>query len=176
MSHTCDIHTCVRLPCKHMYMNVYMFVYIYTYIYIYIYTHTYINTFKLTKLTTCQAIHAQRDTSQEDPLDVEANSHDLNFINLDGNIACLVNGAGTSLSYYRLFYRALLQKSPIKETIFSHSATHHSPILRTHTHTYTHTCTHTHAHAHAHMHTHTRTRNDTLEWMGKRLGTNSDFL
>ena len=28
----------------------------------------------------------------------EANSHDLNFINLDGNIACLVNGAGERAS------------------------------------------------------------------------------
>jgi succinyl-CoA synthetase beta subunit len=45
-----------------------------------------------------KAIHAQRDTSQEDPLDVEANSHDLNFINLDGNIACLVNGAGLAMA------------------------------------------------------------------------------
>ena len=43
-------------------------------------------------------IHDQRDTSQEDPLDVEANSHDLNFINLDGNIACLVNGAGLAMA------------------------------------------------------------------------------
>lgn len=45
-----------------------------------------------------KAIHAQRDTSQEDALDVEANSHDLNFINLDGNIACLVNGAGLAMA------------------------------------------------------------------------------
>jgi len=45
-----------------------------------------------------KAIHSQRDTSQEDPLDVEANSHDLNFINLDGNIACLVNGAGLAMA------------------------------------------------------------------------------
>lgn len=31
-------------------------------------------------------------------MDVEANSHDLNFINLDGNIACLVNGAGLAVA------------------------------------------------------------------------------
>jgi len=43
-------------------------------------------------------IHEQRDTSQEDPLDVEAAKHDLNFINLDGNIACLVNGAGLAMA------------------------------------------------------------------------------
>jgi len=43
-------------------------------------------------------IHDQRDTSQEDPLDVEAAKHDLNFINLDGNIACLVNGAGLAMA------------------------------------------------------------------------------
>jgi succinyl-CoA synthetase beta subunit len=45
-----------------------------------------------------KAIHDQRDTSQEDPLDVEASQHDLNFINLDGNIACLVNGAGLAMA------------------------------------------------------------------------------
>mmetsp|Transcript_37492 Transcript_37492/g.85381 ORF Transcript_37492/g.85381 Transcript_37492/m.85381 type:complete len:431 (-) Transcript_37492:161-1453(-) len=43
-------------------------------------------------------IHAQRDTSQEDALDVEAAKFDLNFINLDGNIACLVNGAGLAMA------------------------------------------------------------------------------
>jgi len=36
--------------------------------------------------------------AQEDPLDVEAHTHDLNFINLDGNIACLVNGAGLAMA------------------------------------------------------------------------------
>jgi succinyl-CoA synthetase beta subunit len=45
-----------------------------------------------------KAIHEQRDTSQEDPLDVEAAKFDLNFINLDGNIACLVNGAGLAMA------------------------------------------------------------------------------
>jgi len=43
-------------------------------------------------------IHSLRDTSQEDPMDVEAASFDLNFINLDGNIACLVNGAGLAMA------------------------------------------------------------------------------
>lgn len=43
-------------------------------------------------------IHEQRDVSQEDPLDVEAARYDLNFINLDGNIACLVNGAGLAMA------------------------------------------------------------------------------
>eukprot|EP00960_Hanusia_phi_P060847 764651-Hanusia_phi.AAC.3 len=43
-------------------------------------------------------IHARRDHSQEDPLDVEAAKFDLNFINLDGNIACLVNGAGLAMA------------------------------------------------------------------------------
>jgi succinyl-CoA synthetase beta subunit len=43
-------------------------------------------------------IHALRDISQEDALDVQAAEHDLNFINLDGNIACLVNGAGLAMA------------------------------------------------------------------------------
>src|ERR1700726_1522648 len=35
-----------------------------------------------------------RDTAEEDPLEVEASKYALNYIKLDGNIACMVNGAG----------------------------------------------------------------------------------
>jgi len=38
------------------------------------------------------------DTTQEDPRDVEASNADLNYIGLDGNIACLVNGAGLAMA------------------------------------------------------------------------------
>lgn len=40
----------------------------------------------------------QRDTTQEDPREVEANKFDLNYIGLDGNIGCMVNGAGLAMS------------------------------------------------------------------------------
>merc|ERR1719223_540393 len=43
-------------------------------------------------------IHAQRDTSQENPIEVEAKKFDLNYIKLDGNVACMVNGAGLAMS------------------------------------------------------------------------------
>jgi succinyl-CoA synthetase beta subunit len=43
-------------------------------------------------------IFAQRDTTQEDPREVEASKYDLNFIGLDGNIGCMVNGAGLAMS------------------------------------------------------------------------------
>lgn len=43
-------------------------------------------------------IEAMRDFSEEDDLEVEAGKHDLNYIKLDGNIACLVNGAGLAMS------------------------------------------------------------------------------
>jgi succinyl-CoA synthetase beta subunit len=43
-------------------------------------------------------IHAQRDTSQEDPREVAAAAHDLNYIGLDGEIGCLVNGAGLAMA------------------------------------------------------------------------------
>ena len=43
-------------------------------------------------------IVAMRDLSEEDPLEVEAAGHDLNYIKLDGNIACLVNGAGLAMA------------------------------------------------------------------------------
>ena len=43
-------------------------------------------------------IAEMRDLTEEDPLEVEAGKFDLNYIKLDGNIACLVNGAGLAMS------------------------------------------------------------------------------
>lgn len=43
-------------------------------------------------------IFEQRDTSQEDPREVRASKYDLNYIGLDGNIGCLVNGAGLAMA------------------------------------------------------------------------------
>jgi succinyl-CoA synthetase beta subunit len=43
-------------------------------------------------------IAAMRDTAEEDPREVEASKHGLNYISLDGNIACLVNGAGLAMA------------------------------------------------------------------------------
>jgi succinyl-CoA synthetase beta subunit len=43
-------------------------------------------------------IFALRDVSQEDPAEVEAQKYGLNFIKLDGNIGCLVNGAGLAMA------------------------------------------------------------------------------
>jgi succinyl-CoA synthetase beta subunit len=39
-----------------------------------------------------------RDVSEEDPLEVEASKYGLNYIKLDGNIACMVNGAGLAMA------------------------------------------------------------------------------
>jgi succinyl-CoA synthetase beta subunit len=39
-----------------------------------------------------------RDISEEDPLEVEASKHSLNYIRLDGNIGCMVNGAGLAMA------------------------------------------------------------------------------
>ena len=39
-----------------------------------------------------------RDTSQEDPMEHEAAEHDLNYVSLDGDIACMVNGAGLAMA------------------------------------------------------------------------------
>jgi succinyl-CoA synthetase beta subunit len=39
-----------------------------------------------------------RDLNEEDPREVEASRHALNYIKLDGNIACLVNGAGLAMA------------------------------------------------------------------------------
>ncbi len=43
-------------------------------------------------------VAALRDTAEEDPREVEASKHGLNYIGLDGNIACLVNGAGLAMA------------------------------------------------------------------------------
>src|SRR3954469_6398294 len=39
-----------------------------------------------------------RDTSEEDPLEVEASKYSLNYIKLDGTIGCMVNGAGLAMA------------------------------------------------------------------------------
>jgi succinyl-CoA synthetase beta subunit len=41
---------------------------------------------------------ALRDTSQEDATEVAAAEHDLNYVSLDGDIACMVNGAGLAMA------------------------------------------------------------------------------
>jgi succinyl-CoA synthetase beta subunit len=43
-------------------------------------------------------IVAMRDKDEEDPREVAASEYDLNYIGLDGNIACLVNGAGLAMA------------------------------------------------------------------------------
>jgi succinyl-CoA synthetase beta subunit len=39
-----------------------------------------------------------RDTDEEDPTEVEAGSYGLNYVNLDGNVGCMVNGAGLAMA------------------------------------------------------------------------------
>ena len=39
-----------------------------------------------------------RDESQEDPTELAASKHELNYVTLDGNIACMVNGAGLAMA------------------------------------------------------------------------------
>jgi succinyl-CoA synthetase beta subunit len=43
-------------------------------------------------------IVAMRDLDEEDPLEIEASKYDLNYISLDGDIACMVNGAGLAMA------------------------------------------------------------------------------
>lgn len=43
-------------------------------------------------------IQAMRDLAEESPLEIEASKFSLNYIKLDGNIACLVNGAGLAMA------------------------------------------------------------------------------
>ncbi|MFC5269748.1 ADP-forming succinate--CoA ligase subunit beta [Adhaeribacter terreus] len=39
-----------------------------------------------------------RDITEEDPLEVEAGEHNLNYVKLDGNVGCMVNGAGLAMA------------------------------------------------------------------------------
>ncbi len=39
-----------------------------------------------------------RDVTEEDPLEVEASANDLNYVKLDGNVGCMVNGAGLAMA------------------------------------------------------------------------------
>ena len=43
-------------------------------------------------------LQAQRDPTQEDSMERSAAEHDLNYVSLDGNIACMVNGAGLAMA------------------------------------------------------------------------------
>jgi succinyl-CoA synthetase beta subunit len=43
-------------------------------------------------------LEALRDLDEEDPAEIEAKRHDLSFITLDGNVGCMVNGAGLAMA------------------------------------------------------------------------------
>ena len=43
-------------------------------------------------------VEAMRDEDEEDPAELEAGKHNLNYIKLDGNIGCMVNGAGLAMA------------------------------------------------------------------------------
>ena len=43
-------------------------------------------------------LKALRDVTEEDPLEVEASKYSLNYIKLDGNVGCMVNGAGLAMA------------------------------------------------------------------------------
>ncbi|MFT5432156.1 MAG: succinyl-CoA synthetase beta subunit, partial [Myxococcota bacterium] len=43
-------------------------------------------------------LEAYRDLDEEDPLEVRANEHGLSYIKLDGNVGCMVNGAGLAMA------------------------------------------------------------------------------
>lgn len=47
-----------------------------------------------------------RDTDEEDPLEVEASKHRLNYIKLSGNVGCIVNGAGLAMATLDLIKEA----------------------------------------------------------------------
>jgi succinyl-CoA synthetase beta subunit len=43
-------------------------------------------------------LNSLRDTTEEDPTEVEAGKYNLNFVKLDGNVGCMVNGAGLAMA------------------------------------------------------------------------------
>ena len=54
-----------------------------------------------------------RDLSQEDPQESEASNHDLSYVSLDGNIGCMVNGAGQQWELW-----ILLSSMEVSQQIF----------------------------------------------------------
>ena len=57
-----------------------------------------------------------RDLNEEDPLEVEASKFGLNYIKLDGNIACMVNGAGLAMGTMDIIKYAGAQSLPTSST------------------------------------------------------------
>jgi succinyl-CoA synthetase beta subunit len=49
-------------------------------------------------LTRHADLSSLRDVSEEDPTEVEAGKYNLNFVKLDGNVGCMVNGAGLAMA------------------------------------------------------------------------------
>jgi succinyl-CoA synthetase beta subunit len=45
-----------------------------------------------------QDVQQMRDLNEEDPLEIEASENNLNYVKLDGNIGCMVNGAGLAMA------------------------------------------------------------------------------
>ncbi|TKS60682.1 MAG: succinyl-CoA synthetase subunit beta [Nitrospira sp.] len=45
-----------------------------------------------------QDVKQMRDLNEEEPLEIEATANDLNYVKLDGNIGCMVNGAGLAMA------------------------------------------------------------------------------
>src|SRR5437588_7883349 len=43
-------------------------------------------------------LSAMRDITEEDPTEVEAGQYNLNYVKLDGNVGCMVNGAGLAMA------------------------------------------------------------------------------
>jgi succinyl-CoA synthetase beta subunit len=50
------------------------------------------------RAVSSQRVSRLRDLNEEEPLEIEASKFDLNYIKLDGNIACMVNGAGLAMA------------------------------------------------------------------------------
>ena len=51
-----------------------------------------------TRCSGTRTIAELRDLNEEEPLEIEASKYDLNYIKLDGNIGCMVNGAGLAMA------------------------------------------------------------------------------
>src|ERR1700736_1670697 len=68
-------------------------------------------------------IVAMRDIAEEDPREVEASKHGLNYIGLDGNIACLVNGAGLAMATMVNIFGGIMRCDVIAQGIINAAKT-----------------------------------------------------
>ena len=70
-------------------------------------------------LTRHPELAALRDLSEEDPTEVEAGQFNLNFVKLDGNVGCMVNGAGLAMATMEAGFKIIMKDPNVKAILIN---------------------------------------------------------